>query len=301
MATPDGGTDKATLAEARGLAEAMPALLVEARRIASTILSGWHSRRRAGPGEAFWQFRPFASGEPAATIDWRRSARDEHLYVREREWEAAHTVWLAPDLSASMRFRSRLAPIDKQARTVVLTLALAELLARGGERVGLLGDGPPVLSRNAAEKIAGALLGAGEEWPDARQLGRFSELIVIGDFLDPIDEIEKRLDAVAAAGARAHLIQVVDPIEESFPYTGRTEFTDPESGYRRLIGRAESIALEYRLRLGERRDVLVERCRRLAWTWLIHHTDRPPTELLMQLAGRLADRGGIERQPVRAA
>lgn len=294
-------TNKIALAEARGLAEAMPALLVEAQRITATILSGWHGRRRAGPGEAFWQFRPFASGEAATMIDWRRSARDEHLYVREREWEAAHTVWFAPDLSASMHFRSRLASVDKLSRTIVLTLALAELLARGGERVGLLGDGPPILSRNAAEKIASTMIDTGENWQSTHQLGRYSEVIIIGDFLDPLPELEQRLDGIAAAGARAHLIQVMDPIEETFPYAGRTEFVDPESGYRKLIGRAESVALEYRLRLGERRDVLWERCRRQAWTWLIHRTDRPPTEPLMRLSGRLSDRGGIDLTPVRAA
>ncbi len=61
--------------EAKGLAESLPDLLIEARRVAHTILAGWHGRRRAGPGETFWQFRPYVSGEPANGIDWRRSAR----------------------------------------------------------------------------------------------------------------------------------------------------------------------------------------------------------------------------------
>jgi len=92
---------------ARKLADAMPRLILEARRVASTVIHGLHGRRRAGPGENFWQYRRFVSGEPAQHVDWRRSARDDHLYVREREWEAAHTVWLWVDLSLSMRFRSR--------------------------------------------------------------------------------------------------------------------------------------------------------------------------------------------------
>src|SRR5690606_27838770 len=64
----------AALAEARTLAAALPDLLVEARRISASVLAGWHGRRRAGPGETFWQFRTFTPGEPAAGIDWRRSA-----------------------------------------------------------------------------------------------------------------------------------------------------------------------------------------------------------------------------------
>src|SRR5881409_3649771 len=83
--------------EARSLAQTMPRLLLEARRIAATVIHGLHGRKRAGPGENFWQYRRFIWGEPARRVDWRRSARDDHLYVREQEWEAAHTVWIWPD------------------------------------------------------------------------------------------------------------------------------------------------------------------------------------------------------------
>ena len=93
--------------ESRSLSASLPRLVLEARRIASNVIHGLHGRRRAGVGENFWQYRRFNSGEPAARVDWRRSARDEHLYVREQEWEAAHTVWLWPDRSASMAFASR--------------------------------------------------------------------------------------------------------------------------------------------------------------------------------------------------
>src|ERR1700688_609865 len=109
----------------RTLASNMPRLILEARRIAATIIHGLHGRRRAGSGENFWQYRRFVSGEPAARVDWRRSARDDFLYVREREWEAAHTVWIWPDRSASMSFKSALALDGKLERTLVIAFALA--------------------------------------------------------------------------------------------------------------------------------------------------------------------------------
>jgi uncharacterized protein (DUF58 family) len=276
---------------AKNLAAALPALLVDARRIASTILAGWHGRRRAGPGETFWQFRPFVSGEPSGSIDWRRSARDEHLYVREKEWEAAHTLWLVPDFSPSMAFRSRLAPIDKRSRAAVLALALAELLARGGERIGLLGHSRPLMSQIAAEKMAATMAGADlGGWPDTAQLRRYSDLVVLSDFLDPIATIEERLDTVTATGARAHLVQIVDPIEETFPFAGRTEFEDPETGFRHVVGRAETIRIAYHERLAERRARLRDICRRFDWTLLVHRTDRPAIEPLVTLHARLSDR-----------
>ena len=95
-------------ARARRLrASLVPDLLVEARRIVNTVIAGWHGRRRRGIGENFWQFRPYVEGEAMSRIDWRRSARDDHTYVRDREWEAAHTVWLWADPSPSMLYKSR--------------------------------------------------------------------------------------------------------------------------------------------------------------------------------------------------
>src|ERR1700751_424839 len=136
---PDGAAVARASGEGRPLAASMPRLILEARRVAATVIHGLHGRRRAGPGENFWQYRRFVSGEPAGRVDWRRSARDEHLYVREREWEAAHTVWLWPDRSASMAFASALVTDTKADRALVIALALGHLLVEGGERIGIPG------------------------------------------------------------------------------------------------------------------------------------------------------------------
>src|SRR5438270_4417399 len=125
--------------ESRTLAASLPRLVLEARRIAANVIHGLHGRRRAGAGETFWQYRRFVSGEPAQNVDWRRSARDDHLYVREREWEASHTIWIWPDRSPSMTFTSALSSDSKLERALVISFALAEVLVQGGERVGVPG------------------------------------------------------------------------------------------------------------------------------------------------------------------
>src|SRR5665811_2418488 len=142
----------------RMLADAMPRLILEARRVAATVIHGLHGRRRAGAGENFWQYRRFVNGEPSHNVDWRRSARDDHLYVREREWEASHTVWIWPDRSPSMVFASALATDSKLERALVVAFALAEVLVQGGERVGVPGLLRPTASRNVIEKMAQAIL-----------------------------------------------------------------------------------------------------------------------------------------------
>ncbi|WP_181707365.1 DUF58 domain-containing protein [Chthonobacter rhizosphaerae] len=278
-------------ASARSLAASLPELLVEAQQVANTVASGWHGRRRAGFGEDFWQFRPFQFGEPARRIDWRRSARDEgHLYVREQELENAHTVWLWADLSASMRYRSQLAAGTKRDRAVVLMIALAELLARSGERIGLLGHGRPIASRSAAERLAMTLSHLDDDAarPGTGAVRRFHEVVLFGDLLDSPDEISAELARLSGAGARVHLIQVMDPIEETFPFTGRTEFLDPETGGRLTAGRAEAWRRGYLEALARQRDALTAATRRPGWSFLIHHTDKPPAEVLLTLHGRLA-------------
>ncbi len=278
---------------AKTLSAALPDLLVEAHRVAANVASGWHGRRQAGPGETFWQFRPFTAGEAVTRIDWRKSARDDHLQVREREWESAHTIWLWPDLSASMDYRSSLSRTTKRDRAVVLTLAAADLLARAGERVGIPGHLAPSPDLRAAERAARALalMDHATAVPDAGEVRRFQDLIIVGDFLDDLAAIEAKLAAVAAVGARGHLVQVLDPVEETFPFAGRTEFRDPETGVRIVAGRAESWAEAYRTRLAAHRAGLQHMATRLGWTLMLHHTDRSASEPLLALHARLSTSG----------
>ena len=275
------------------MAARIPALLIESQRVAHTVAHGTHGRRRAGPGETFWQFRHYDLNDARSGIDWRRSASSDHLFVREREWEAAHTVWLWVDVSPSMRFQSNLAPVSKESRSLVLALALAELLARGGERVGLMG-GPPFAGRAAARRVGEMLLGDTSEasLPPNAKLSRFSECLLFSDFLEPVPAMAERFEEIASQGVRGHLVQVLDPAEETLPYAGRTEFAASEGRDRVIAGRAETLRERYRERLSRHRLDLTEATRRLGWSFIIHHTDRPPEEAVLAIHNQLA---GLER------
>lgn len=275
--------------EAHEVADRLPELLLDAKRIAATVAHGIHGRRRSGPGETFWQFRQLQAGDSVQLIDWRRSASSDHLYVREREWEAAHTVWLWPDLSASMDFASALSAVTKRDRALVLTLAIAELLVRGGERVALMGLTPPTASRKATSRMAETIAAhAGSEQlasslPPKARLSRFSGAILFGDFLDPVETIRTSLDEIAATGVTGHLVQVLDPAEETLPYEGRTEFLGLEGDERWIADRTESLRPEYQRRLAAHRAALQEITRNLGWSYMVHHTDRPASEPLLAL------------------
>jgi uncharacterized protein (DUF58 family) len=263
----------------------VPDLLVEARRVVNNVIAGWHGRRKRGIGENFWQFRPYVEGEAVARIDWRRSARDDHLYVRDREWEAAHTVWLWADSSPSMLYKSALAEVSKQSRALVLVLALAELLSRSGERIAWPGLTDPFAARNGAERLASRLVHVADlsTRPDFAEVRRFSDVVIAGDFLDPVEDTMAWLDVLAERGARAHLIEVADPAEETFPYAGRTEFHDPETGEKLTAGRAETLADAYRREYVARREALAAWCKRLGWSYTVNHTDRLASEALVSV------------------
>ena len=275
------------------LARRLPAVVVAAKEIAASILHGVHGRRRAGAGETFWQFRPFASGEAANRIDWRRSARDERLYVREREWEAAHTLWLWMDLSPSMGFVSDLALQPKVDRALTLGLAAADLLVRGGERVGLLGLSRAMATRDIVDRLAEILLvdsrrtSEHADLPPAQALAPRTRAILIGDFLVTPDAFAERLRTLSSRGANGLVIMIADPVEETFPFSGHVEFLDVDSSARLRIGRAESWRTDYEKRLAAHRAAIADIARAHDFTLILHRTDRPASEALLALRARL--------------
>ena len=286
-----GSVRQATVA-ARRLADTLPRLILDARRVASTVIHGLHGRRRAGPGENFWQYRRFVSGEPAQNVDWRRSARDHHLYVREREWEASHTIWIWPDRSPSMTFASALSNDSKLERALVVAFALAEVLVQGGERVGVPGLMRPTASRNVIEKMAEAILHDPTErasLPPSFAPSPLSEIVVLSDLWAPIDNVRGTIAQLSATGAHGHVVQIVDPAEESFPYSGRVEFIEPEGAGSVTAGRAETWRTDYQAIVARHRAAIRAETDIRGWSFAIHRTDRPASELLLVLHSRMGD------------
>jgi uncharacterized protein (DUF58 family) len=288
----EGKATQRASGKARGLAAVMPRLILEARRIAATVIHGLHGRRRAGSGENFWQFRRFISGEEARRVDWRRSARDEHLYVREREWEAAHTIWLWPDRSPSMAFASALARESKLERTLVVTFALAQILVEAGERVGIPGLLRPTGSRAVIDRMADAIMHDPNErasLPRAFAPAPLAEIVVLSDLWSPIEDIRATLTQLSASGAQGHLVQIVDPVEETFPYSGRIEFWESEGLGEITAGRAENWRADYEARVARHRAEIRAEVDRLGWSFTIHRTDRPANDLLLALHARIGE------------
>ncbi|MEO1243003.1 MAG: DUF58 domain-containing protein [Pseudomonadota bacterium] len=281
--------------DAEEAAALFPALLVEAERIAQTVAAGLHGRRRAGPGETFWQHRPYAFGDPVNAIDWRQSARAvDRLYIRQNEWEAAAAVYVWRDPSRSLDFASLKTLPSKRRRADVLTLALAILLSQAGERIGVLGEERrPFHGRGAPTRLLEALhIDAYRDTastPPPAHLPPGGRVVMISDFFADIDALGKSVSALAAAGATGALVQVCDPAEEDFPYEGRVEFKDLESRDRLIFGETGSLERDYRKKFAAHRDALANVARTAGWTLITHRTDNPVQTALLALYTALGD------------
>lgn len=273
---------------AQSLAQTMPQLALDAQRISASAAAGIHGRRRVGQGTSFWQYREHGAGEAATRIDWRRSARDTQLYVREREWEAATSMWLWVDRSPSMAFMSKFAKHSKLEHAVVITLALADMLVRGGERTGLHGLTPPQASRKIIERLGEALVldersETQSDMPHSKPIGGREEIILVGDFITDLDSIKQNIAALAAQGGRGHLILIRDPVEDIFPFSGETEFEDVQGGVRMHIGDAAGFATKYKNRISAHTQGVRMIAESYGWTLTQHSTDRPASEPVFAL------------------
>ena len=279
--------------QAERAAQTLPPLLVQAERIAQTVAFGVHGRRVTGPGDSFWQFRRYEPEDSATAIDWRQSAKSQHVYIREREWEAAQSVWFWRDGSPSMAFASPGGLPTKADRATVLLLAVATLLSRAGERVGALREGGETGSgRVALRKLAAAMADHGAskgDTPPVMGLPRFSSVVIAGDFFIEPAAFEGIVSRFAASGARGHVMQVVDPAEEDFPFEGRVRFESVEGFEARVIGRAQGLRDVYRTRFEAHRTELARIAQRFGWSFQAHRTDRPAASAVLGLYRRMSE------------
>ena len=279
-------------AEAEGASGGLPALMAEARHLASTVTLGEHGRRRAGSGADFWQYRAAQAGDDARAIDWRRSARSDAAFVQDKEWQTAQTVMVWVDRGRSMAFAStpRLPP--KASRARVLALASAILLVRGGERVGLGGaDGlPPRRGALMLDRLAARLVddeAADYAAPDTGGMPAQSRALFVSDFLgDPVP-VEAAVTDAADRGISGCLLQVLDPQEEAFPFGGRTIFESMGGSLRHETLKAGDLRSRYLDRLAERKARLADLARATGWRFTTHHTDAAPSLALLWLHAAL--------------
>lgn len=274
-------------ARAKAASAGLPALMLSAERLAAALMPGAHGQRRAGPGEDFWQYRPATTGDSARSIDWRRSARSDGQFVRDREAEVPQSasIWLSA--AAGMEHSGGPGRPSKRDRADLLALALAMALLAGGERVALAGD-PPRPGRAQADRIAQTLvtraaLKSDDDTPPAHALRPGQRVVLIDDFLGDPQPVLDYLHRAAGLGIRGALLQVLDPDEEAFPWTGAVLFRSATGALSHDTRDAGGLRDAYLARLAERRRLLGEAALNAGWRFGTHDTAAPPAQALLWL------------------
>ncbi|MEM7073710.1 MAG: DUF58 domain-containing protein [Pseudomonadota bacterium] len=278
-------------AKAEAEAARLPPLLARAEHLAGTVLLGEHGRRRPGMGDDFWQYRPVQPGDELRQIDWRRSGRSDTQYLRQTEWQIAQSVTIWVDGAASMRFSSDPGNPDipeKAERARVLALALAILLNRAGERVGLAGtDLPPRRGEPQIERLAQGLSSddaADYGKPDTNGMLAHGRALFVSDFLGSIEGVRDALTTAADRGVQGIVYQVLDPEEEMFSsFRGRTIFKSMGDTLTHETLKASDLKVRYLERLDQRKYELEELCRRTGWLFGRHTTSNSAQEALQWL------------------
>lgn len=279
--------DVVTNLQSRAQEEAsrFPALLARAQQLAGTVLLGDHGRRRSGIGDNFWQYRALQPGDSYRMIDWRRSARGDDQFVREREWQIAQSVQLWVDPGASMRFASDKKLPTKADRARLVALAAAVLLIRGGERVGLTGwKLPPRRGQAQMMRLSELLAEDGEDdyaLPEDRGMLPHARALFISDFMSDLAPMQAALTKAADRGVRGVLLQVLDPTEEAFPFQGRTIFESVGGTLAHETLKAGELRDRYLQRLAHRKAELTDLCHTTGWQHFVHHTDNSAQSALL--------------------
>ena len=265
----------------------LPPLLARAEHLAGTVLLGDHGRRKSGLGDDFWQYRPAQPGDSRRTIDHRRSARGDTQFVREREWQIAQSVMLWVDQSASMRFSSARDLPEKADRARVLGLALAILLIRGGERVGLTGTSLPPRRGNAQiARLSDAFSqdsDADYAEPESRAMIPHARAVFLSDFMGDVAGVRLALTKAADRGIKGALLHVLDPAEEVFPFQGRTIFESMGGTLAHETLKAGELKTRYLDRLAARKHELQALCVVTGWQYSTHHTGDSAQSALLWL------------------
>lgn len=273
--------------QAKEISGQLPDLVLQAERLAALIAPGAYGLHRAGQGEDFWQYRPSAIGDSASSIDWRRSARSDAQYVREREVQTAQSVGLWVSAAQGMTYSGAPDRSTKLSRSRLLALAMAMVLLRGGERVGLFaqtsGIGKAQLDRIAQALVENDLVTTQEEIPPAPSLRPNQRLILISDFLSDPAWIAEFLGSSASMGVRGILLQVLDPDEEHFPFVGAVDFKAMSGRFNHLTRDAAGLQTAYRQRFAERRAWLEAQSAASGWRFGHHRTDQPAITGLARL------------------
>ena len=269
----------------------LPALMIKSETLADNIIHGEHARKKAGTGEKFWQFREYDSSDRPQDIDWRQSGKGDQVFIKQKEWQITRKVFLWCAGGPSMSYASNEAAYSKQECAQILSLSLALLLKKAKEQIGIYGEERTGRSEETIAKITEFLFQRSvvdETLPDTATLTmpKHAFFMGTGDFLQPIEDIERAFLALSKQTQSALIIQVLDPAEIDLAYSGRIRFKAP-NGDQEVINHVASVRNDYQKRIVEHIESVRTLAESYQWHYIFHRTDNDIEVTLRQIWGIL--------------
>jgi uncharacterized protein (DUF58 family) len=283
---------------------AIRSLELRARVVVEGFWNGLHRSPYHGFSVEFTEYRQYSAGDDTRYVDWRLYARSDRFYLKKFEDETNLRCHLLVDQSRSMSYASIGHSKSDYARTLAATLAW--FLNDQGDAVGLftfadqVRDYLPARHRHghvrqlmlALEKeTGGRRTDLGEPLHRVAELVRKRGLIIlISDLLAPIDDLERKLARLGAAGHEVIVFQVLDPNEIAFDFPSAALFQDVESG-REIYLDPQAVRSEYQRKFQDHRLGVEGICHKLGFGFHPLMTNQP-LELALHDFLRLRNRRG---------
>ena len=282
-----------------------------ARSVVEGFWTGLHRSPYHGFSAEFTEYRAYTPGDDLRHVDWRVFGRSDRHVVRKFEEETNLRCLLLVDLSRSMAYGS--GGHSKADYAATLAATLARFLHQQGDAVGLLSFDqrvreylPPRHRSSHLRQIMLALeKSAGGTATDlvsplrrvAELVRRRGRIVMISDFLAPLDALATVLGPLVAAGQEITLFQVLDPREMDFDFRTASLFEDVETG-RTLYIDPTAARQGYLERFRAHGEALKSLAQNLGIALHTAPTDRPLETLLLDV---LQDRSRAQRGPRRRA
>ncbi len=214
------------------------ALGMNARFIVEGYMAGEHKSPYRGFAIEFAQHREYSPGDDVRHLDWKVQAKTERYYIKQYEQETNFVAHLLLDGSESMKYAS--ADISKLEYGKMMAACLAYLILhqRDAVALGIFDEEvreylPRSDNRDNLFKIMDRLAGfdpvggtriAPVLHGIANQVRRKGIVIVISDFFDDEEEVLEGIQHLRFNGHEVIVMQVLDPCEIDFPFSGMVEF-----------------------------------------------------------------------------
>jgi uncharacterized protein (DUF58 family) len=283
-------------------------LQLRAKLVVEGFYNGLHRSPFHGFSVEFSEYRPYTPGDDPRYVDWKLRARSDRLYIKRFEDETNRRAHVVVDLSQSMSYGSLSYTKIDYARTLAATLAYYLTLQR--DNVGLFTFHDSVIDYLPARFRPGhfrRLLMCLEQPTQgnatdlvapleqvASLLKKRGLVLLISDFLVPVESFQTRLGYLRARGHEVLLLRVLDPAEIGFPFEDAAMFHDVESR-RQLFVDPAATRQEYRRRFQEHDTQVRQLCAQQGIDYAMLPTDQPLETALVKLLSAQCRRGRRHR------